>query len=139
MRRTGSLCCAERSASLYGAPLIALVSKLCVIFCTRSSGPWGRVQCDGHTEVTTDTSIPCTCDNYPEAPTCTPEYPYDYGYLRGGAPSWYNNQNWTRPERRRERDSLRDLAREYNANGDLEDDDFENRQHRHEGIWNWWG
>jgi hypothetical protein len=58
--------------------------------------------------------------------------------LRGGAPSWYNNQNWTRPERRRERDSLRDLAREYNANGELDDGDFENRQHRHEGIWNWW-
>lgn len=52
-------------------------------------------------------------------------------------PRWYVNHVWTEPERVRERDQLRNLAREYNAHGDLEDGDFPNWQHRRGATWYW--
>lgn len=101
---------------------------------------WGRVQCEGHTEVKRDASIPCTCDDWPERPTCDayPAGDQDYfRYFSGGVPSWYVTQYYHRPERARER-RLRDLAREYNAYGNLADDDFVNRQARSSARWTWW-
>ena len=35
-----------RSRLAYGPRRMARRSRLCVIICTRSSGPWGRDQCD---------------------------------------------------------------------------------------------
>lgn len=52
-------------------------------------------------------------------------------------PGWYVNHTWTAPERLRERVSLRDAAREYNAGGDLDGFDFDCPQHRHRSAW-WW-
>lgn len=48
------------------------------------------------------------------------------------------NVYWNGPERRRERDGLRDYLREYNYYGSMEDDDFDNRQHRHGISWYLW-
>lgn len=52
-------------------------------------------------------------------------------------PRDYINEVWRGPERRRERDDLRMIAREYNAHGDV-DGDFPNNQHRHGATWTWW-
>jgi hypothetical protein len=88
-----------------------------------------------HKRWTFHEEIPCTCDDWPASPTCSPEW---YGAESG----WHypnialrnkNKTEWAhvlhhRPERRRERDELRTMAKEYNANLDLEDWDFEDRQ-----------
>lgn len=72
-------------------------------------------------------------------PTCDYSIPYGRSrYFRSPPPSWYINHVWTGPERVRERDKLNDLRREYNAHGELEDGDFENRQTRHSARWLWW-
>lgn len=41
------------------------------------------------------------------------------------------------PERVRQRDTLGEMVKEYNANGELEDADFANYHHRHYSPW-WW-
>lgn len=54
-------------------------------------------------------------------------------------PAWYCHATWWQPERVRERDDLRMMAREYNTYGDLEEDgDFPNTQHHHRSSWWWW-
>lgn len=97
----------------------------------------GRVQCAGHTRVEYDDSIPCVCDDRPPLATCTPDWVYGRAYVTGGVPTWFVRQDYHRPERARER-KLRDLAREYNTYGDIEDDDFVNRQARNSCRWTWW-
>jgi hypothetical protein len=94
--------------------------------------------CIGHTRRDFDASIPCVCDDFPPDPTCCRSYTYDYPWTRGGAPSSYVHVVWTGPERARERDGLRALAKEFNATGGIEDDDFPNNQHRHGAAWMWW-
>lgn len=110
---------------------------------TTSDGPqycptWGRVQCDGHSETRYDDSIPCICDDWPAQPTCFLKEPGNIGrYTHGGVPSWFVREHYHRPERNRER-KLDDMRREYNASGDIEDYDFENRQGRNSCRWIWW-
>lgn len=101
-----------------------------------------RVQCDGHSKRIRDNDIPCSCDDYLPAPTCAFHGPDDTRggwrrYTWGGVPTWYCREVYHRPERARER-GLRDMAREYNTYGDIEDDDFENRQARNSARWLWW-
>lgn len=55
-----------------------------------------------------------------------------------GPPHQYCVETWHGPERIRERVDLRNLAREYNAHGDLHDGDFPNWQHRQGASWHWW-
>jgi hypothetical protein len=52
-------------------------------------------------------------------------------------PRWFRRHRWFGPERVRERDRLGKLAKEYNANGELDDGDFPNPQHRHGALWDW--
>lgn len=52
-------------------------------------------------------------------------------------PRWYVMHTWFEPERVRERDTLDEMVKEYNANGELEDGDFANHHHRHCSGW-WW-
>lgn len=44
---------------------------------------------------------------------------------------------WNGPERVRQRAQLHKMAKEYNAAGRIEDDDFPNYQHRHCARWLW--
>lgn len=55
----------------------------------------------------------------------------------GRVPHWYTHHVWFEPDRVRTRDTLRDMAKEYNALGVLEDGDFPNYQHRHGATWYW--
>lgn len=55
----------------------------------------------------------------------------------GGVPKWFVDHVWNAPERRRERDDLRALRDEYNANGYLEDGDFPCWQPRGCARWMW--
>lgn len=52
-------------------------------------------------------------------------------------PRWFVHHVWSGTERRRERDNLGKLVKEYNANGDLDDGDFPNYQARHCARWLW--
>jgi hypothetical protein len=52
-------------------------------------------------------------------------------------PKWYVDHVWNNAERVRERSRLREAAKEWNANGDLDDYDFPNLQHRHRAKWLW--
>lgn len=52
-------------------------------------------------------------------------------------PKWFVDHIWNGPERVRVRDGLRNLAREYNSYGDIEDDDFPNWQARNCARWSW--
>ncbi len=98
--------------------------------------------CFGHWFRTYDPSIACSCDDWPEQATCDIRALDSRGgyhrYTWGGVPSWFVRQTWHRPERAREREDLRDMAREYNEYGDIEDDDFANYQHNHRAAWLWW-
>jgi hypothetical protein len=99
---------------------------------------WIRVKCTGpHTRIETDNSIPCVCDDWDEIPTCFPSWEIGRHYTWGGVPSEFVRRYYHKPERARERE-LRDLAREYNAYGDLEDGDFVNRQGRNSCRWLYW-
>lgn len=98
-----------------------------------------RVQCIGHTRTEFDPSRPCVCDEAEPAPTCFPEPPLDHrGWFRGGPPADYRRSIYHAPERRRERDDLSRIAREYNAGNSVDDEDFVNRQARNSALWNWW-
>lgn len=101
-----------------------------------------NTKCFGHYAIVRDNSVPCTCDDYPEVPTCELTAPDNSRggwrrYTWGGVPTWYCREVYHRPERARER-KLNDMAREYNTYGDIEDDDFVNRQARNEARWMWW-
>jgi hypothetical protein len=52
-------------------------------------------------------------------------------------PKWFVDHRWNNVERTRERDRLGRMAKEYNANGDLNDGDFPNWQPRHGARWDW--
>lgn len=58
-------------------------------------------------------------------------------FMKPSIPRWYINHLWNGPERVRVRDGLRNLAREYNSYGDIEDDDFPNWQARNCARWSW--
>jgi hypothetical protein len=58
-------------------------------------------------------------------------------YGRAGAPGWFIRHVWSGPERVRERDKLGKMVKEYNATGELADDDFPNWQARHCARWLW--
>lgn len=94
-------------------------------------------ECLGHYGYIRDDSIPCSCDDTKVA-TCFPAWGVGRYYAWGGVPSWYIRNVYHSPERRREREDLRSMAREYNAYGDLEDGDFVNRQGRNSARWTWW-
>jgi hypothetical protein len=67
-----------------------------------------------------------------------PTYPECRWLMFGkAARSWFVDHVWHNPERVRTRDQLRNLAREYNAYGDLEDGDFPNWQARNCARWSW--
>lgn len=53
-------------------------------------------------------------------------------------PKWFIDHVSNNPERVRVRDDLRNMAREYNAHNDIEDDDFPNNQHHHGASWWYW-
>lgn len=93
------------------------------------------VECIGHKRIEHHDEIPCSCDNRPVPPTCFPRW--QFGYTYGGVPSAFVRTYYHKPERARER-KLRDLAREYNAYGDIEDADFFNRQGRSSARWDYW-
>lgn len=52
-------------------------------------------------------------------------------------PRWYIEHVWHNPERVRERDQLGKMARQYNAEGELDDGDFPNYRARHCASWYW--
>lgn len=52
-------------------------------------------------------------------------------------PDWYVHEVWYGPERRRERDGLRAMVKDWNANYFAFEEDFPNYQHRHSATW-WW-
>lgn len=52
-------------------------------------------------------------------------------------PCWYIQHVWHDVERTRERDGLRELAKEYNGQGELDDGDFPNWQARYCACY-WW-
>lgn len=67
-------------------------------------------------------------------------WPWTYGhrsYRLISVPKWFIDNVWNEPERRRERDDLRALRDEYNANGNLEDGDFPCWQTRGFARWMW--
>jgi hypothetical protein len=75
---------------------------------------------------------------------CTWEPIWPVGYCdqarlfgRYNPPRWFRRHVWSAPERVRERVKLGEMAKEHNANGDLDDGDFPNRQHRHGALWDW--
>jgi hypothetical protein len=106
---------------------------------------WQSTQCLGHVRWERDESVPCvTCDNEPERPTCEPSW---YGETVGWRywTAWATRNksltNWCHveyhgPERRRERDTLREQAKAWNAGDELDDWDYENRQGRRSVQWN---
>lgn len=51
-------------------------------------------------------------------------------------PHWLVRHVWNGPERVRER-KLNDVIKDYRANGEVDDFDFANYQHRHGGTWDW--
>lgn len=59
------------------------------------------------------------------------------GSMSGGVPKWFIDHVWHNPERTRERDRLDRMRYEYNANGDIEDDDLPCWQARHSAHWLW--
>jgi hypothetical protein len=68
--------------------------------------------------------------------------PADYGtrrdrFGRGGAPNWFNNIYFTRPERARVRDQLNRARAEYRAGGEV-DVVPDTVQTRHRGRWLYW-
>ena len=74
-------------------------------------------------------------NNFSNYSSCGWTLPYSYFV---SPPKDFIDEVWNGPERRRERDGLRNMAREYNTYGDLENDDFGNYQHRHNAEWLWW-
>lgn len=95
-----------------------------------------QIACTGHTRVTFDADVPCSCDNLPPAPTCTYRWPDDRRYRWGtGADDTARAVYYHRPQRRQARDELRNLAREYNTYGEVDDADPPTRQARGSVRW----
>lgn len=75
-------------------------------------------------------------------PLCTwepvwPNWRSSQKYYGSRVPRWYRHHIWFEPERTQERDILGEMAKEYNALGELDDGDFPNHQHRHGAKWYW--
>ncbi len=64
-------------------------------------------------------------------------YTLPHWYLTA-PPHWFIHHVWWGPERTRERMHLGAMAKEYNVNYYLEDEDFPNYHHRHMGHWLYW-
>lgn len=96
-------------------------------------------QCVGHSRREKDESIPCTCDDEPDAPTCTLAWSL-LAYGRGAPPKWYRRYSFYGPERQRERAELGEYRKRFNAVGwEAEDEwDFANRQARSGAKYCWW-
>lgn len=99
-----------------------------------------RVQCIGHTRIEHDPTIPCSCDDWPPRPTCTPTTAFGSwsAYIRGGVPSDFVRKVYHRPERAKARAALDNLRRRYNAGQDLEDESYESNQARNSARWIYW-
>lgn len=69
---------------------------------------------------------------------CGYSLPFHEARWHESPPREFIHHVWTGRERVRERDGLNNLRREYNAHGELEDGDFENRQARHSAHWLYW-
>lgn len=52
-------------------------------------------------------------------------------------PRWFVRHTWSGPERVRKRDKLGKMVKEYNATGQIYNDDFPNWQGRHCSRWLW--
>lgn len=103
-------------------------------------------KCKGHTRKVYDESLPCVCDNYMNLPrpTCWVEFPDSVRktnlWTRSSPPSSIVRERYHAPERRRSRDTLRGIAKEYNTFGDLDDitDDYFSRPARNSVKWDWY-
>lgn len=63
--------------------------------------PRTRIQCDGHTNVTWDHSLPCVCDTWPEKPTCFTREPYRLHKRRYREHGTGDLIDWATPKARR--------------------------------------
>ena len=52
-------------------------------------------------------------------------------------PRWFINHIWHAPERTRARDTLREVVKEYNGEGEIDFYDYPNFQHRNRAAWYW--
>jgi hypothetical protein len=74
--------------------------------------------------------------------TWEPVWPRRYSEVKrlfgkAGSPGWFIRHVWSGPERVRQRVKLGEMAKEYNATGELDDGDFGNWQARHCARWLW--
>jgi hypothetical protein len=78
------------------------------------------------------------CETCETRPTCyywANHRPYRWSVRN--VPKWFVDHTWNNPERVRERDTFRNMVKDYNTNfGDAELD-FDNPQHRHRSRWHW--
>jgi len=68
---------------------------------------------------------------------CTPEMPPEESRHRHGFSTQEDRAILSGSSRRKSRDTLIGYAKEYNANGDVDDSDMDVSQHRHSMSW-WW-
>jgi hypothetical protein len=68
---------------------------------------------------------------------CYWDAPDERHFWQQAPPKWYIDHNWHNPERVRERDTLRRIAQDYNANGDTELE-MANFQARNRSKYNYW-
>lgn len=88
------------------------------------------IPCPGREAYTVDPDAPCSCDRHPEPSrsTCYIDFPRSVGMdeiYTGPSRSDHVNLFGTRPERTRVRDGLRGMVKDYNANGDLSDENLD--------------
>jgi hypothetical protein len=90
------------------------------------------IECDiGVDPITEYTNVPVNSRRNQCGPT------FHYRVYVGGIPRWFRNAYWFAPERQRERVDLDGMRREYNHYGDIEDDDFPNRDSVRDLWWKW--
>lgn len=87
-------------------------------------------------------AIPCVCNGWPPVPTCDPSWSgpalgwrYSHYGLKHISMSERCRVEWHGPERRRSREAGGAWVKEWNAGGDMDDWDYENRQARRTAIW----
>jgi len=68
---------------------------------------------------------------------CTWQPVWDRRSRVSAPPKWFVDHVWNNAERRRERDSLGKMRRDYNTNGMIDDPDFGCWQTRHSARWMW--
>lgn len=106
---------------------------------------WVINGCRGHETIINYPENDCSCDRWPDYPntTCYMEMGGSrryYSMFADGPPSEFVREDYHAPERRRARDELRNIAKEYNATGDLDEitDDYYSRPARNSAKWNWY-